>query len=322
MENIIEIKGLKKQYKNANYFSLKGIDLEIPKQSVFGLLGPNGAGKTTLISILSGLIKPTSGLFTLQGTDATTFNQDIKQTIGIVPQEYALYPSLTAYENLMYFGSLYNISKHDLKQRILNHLTDLGLEDFIHNKVQTFSGGMKRRVNLIAGILHQPQVLFLDEPTVGVDVQSRAKIIDFLKELNAQGTTIIYTSHHLKEAENFCTRIAIIEQGKIYCEDSPQNLIKNMETATFIYMLIEAIILLVPLATLFIKVGGYKKMLDDIDKRTKDYTEWKAKTETKVTQLELQTIAQQNTLESINKSLIEISTKVGLLLEDKIKLEK
>jgi len=129
MENIIEIKGLKKQYKNANYFSLKGIDLEIPKQSVFGLLGPNGAGKTTLISILSGLIKPTSGLFTLQGTDATTFNQDIKQTIGIVPQEYALYPSLTAYENLMYFGSLYNISKHDLKQRILNHLTGLGLED-------------------------------------------------------------------------------------------------------------------------------------------------------------------------------------------------
>lgn len=228
MENIIEIKELKKQYKNANYFSLKGIDLEIPKQSVFGLLGPNGAGKTTLISILSGLIKPTSGLFTLQGTDATTFNQDIKQTIGIVPQEYALYPSLTAYENLMYFGSLYNISKHDLKQRILNHLTDLGLEDFIHSKVQTFSGGMKRRVNLIAGILHQPQVLFLDEPTVGVDVQSRAKIIDFLKELKAQGTTIIYTSHLMNEAEEFCTHIAIIDQGSIIANGTTEELLQSV----------------------------------------------------------------------------------------------
>lgn len=228
MKHIIEINALKKQYKHATYYSLRGIDLQIPKQSIFGLLGPNGAGKTTLISILSGLINPTSGTFFIKEIDAIQNKEKIKQHLGIVPQEYALYPSMTAYENLMYFGSLYNISKNVLKQRIHTHLTDLGLKDFIHKKVQTFSGGMKRRVNLIAGILHQPEVLFLDEPTVGVDVQSRTKIIEFLKELNQQGTTIIYTSHLMNEAEEFCTHIAIIDQGAIVTQGTTLELLQSI----------------------------------------------------------------------------------------------
>lgn len=220
MPSIIEIQSMTKRYKNADYHSLQGIDLSIPKGSVFGLLGTNGAGKTTLISILCGLIKATSGSFTIDGLSPEKQLREIKSKIGIVPQEYALYPTLTAYENLMYFGSLYNIPKQKLKILVEEYLSMLGLEPFMHKKIQTFSGGMKRRVNLIVGILHQPEILFLDEPTVGVDVQSRAAIIDFLNELNQKGTTIVYTSHLMAEAQEFCTDIAIIDQGKILNQGS------------------------------------------------------------------------------------------------------
>lgn len=231
IKNIIEIQNITKQYKGADFLSVDGISLNIREGETFGLLGPNGAGKTTLISMLCGLVKPTSGTYTIGGHSSEKDIESIKNIIGIVPQEYALYPTLTAYENLMYFGSLYGLKKEKLKKIINNGLQRVGLSEFADRKVKHFSGGMKRRCNLLAGILHQPKVLFLDEPTVGVDVQSRKLIIDYLKELNAGGMTIIYTSHHLNEAEDFCTHIAIVDQGRIFVEGSPKELIAQTENA-------------------------------------------------------------------------------------------
>lgn len=228
---MIQIDQLSKKYKGAENFSVSGLDLTIDAGEIFGLLGPNGAGKTTLISMLSALLKPTSGSFSIAGLNYKDHPKELKRLIGTVPQEYALYPSLTAHENLMYFGSMYGIGKPELKNDIQVHLETLGLSEFANKKIKTFSGGMKRRVNLIAGILHQPEVLFLDEPTVGVDVQSRNVIIAHLKQLNANGTTIIYTSHHLNEAEEFCTKVAIIDYGKIICEGEPKKLIATHENA-------------------------------------------------------------------------------------------
>jgi ABC-2 type transport system ATP-binding protein len=182
--------------------------------------------------MLSSLLKPTSGTFSIDGLTYHKNKTQLKQSIGIVPQEYALYPTLTAMENLMYFGSMYGIPKVDLKKDILDHLETLWLLQVANKKIKTFSGGMKRRINLIAGILHQPKVLFLDEPTVGVDVQSRNVIIDHLKNLNQKGVTIIYTSHHLNEAEEFCSQVAIIDHGKIVCKGKPKQLIADQKNAT------------------------------------------------------------------------------------------
>jgi len=212
-------------------YSLNNVSLNINEGQIFGLLGPNGAGKTTLISMLCGLVKPTSGHFTIDGLDYQHHSSKIKKIIGVVPQEYALYPTLTARENLLYFGSMYGLKGSDLKDKVIETLDLLGLLKFADKQVQTFSGGMKRRVNLIAGILHNPTVLFLDEPTVGVDVHSKKAIIDYLKVLNQNGTTIIYTSHHLAEAEDFCSQIAILDQGQIYAQDTPLALIESTKDA-------------------------------------------------------------------------------------------
>ncbi|MCP2026481.1 ABC-2 type transport system ATP-binding protein [Flavobacterium sp. HSC-32F16] len=231
MQSIIKIESLSKKYKEADQYSLNDVSLDINEGEVFGLLGPNGAGKTTLISMLCGLVKPTSGHFTIDGLDYQHHSSKIKKIIGVVPQEYALYPTLTARENLHYFGSMYGLKGSDLKDKVIETLDLLGLLKFADKSVGTFSGGMKRRVNLIAGILHQPKVLFLDEPTVGVDVQSKNAIIEYLKVLNQNGTSIIYTSHHLAEAEDFCTNIAILDQGRIYAKGTPSTLIDSVEDA-------------------------------------------------------------------------------------------
>lgn len=231
MQSIIKIESLSKKYKNADQYSLNDVSLEINQGQIFGLLGPNGAGKTTLISMLCGLIKPTSGHFTIDSLNYTHHSAKIKKIIGVVPQEYALYPTLTARENLHYFGSMYGLKGSYLKDKVIETLDLLGLLKFADKRIETFSGGMKRRVNLIAGILHNPKVLFLDEPTVGVDVQSKNAIIDYLKFLNQNGTTIIYTSHHLAEAEDFCTHIAILDRGRIYAQGTPSSLIASTEEA-------------------------------------------------------------------------------------------
>ena len=212
-------------------YSLNHFSLEIHENEIFGLLGPNGAGKSTLIAILCGLITPTAGDFSIAGMNYHHNAFDIKKIIGVVPQEYALYPTLTARENLMYFGSMYGLKGANLKEKVSESLEFLGLMKFADKKIDTFSGGMKRRINLIAGILHQPKILFLDEPTVGVDVHSKNAIIEYLLKLNEKGTTIVYTSHHLAEAEEFCTDIAIVDHGSIYAKNTPQNLISQTKGA-------------------------------------------------------------------------------------------
>jgi ABC-2 type transport system ATP-binding protein len=214
----IEIQNIYKRYKSSQEDSLTNVSLDIQTGDVFGLLGPNGAGKTTLISILCGIIPPSSGqiLFFIDGSEVTETER--KNRVGFVPQEYAFYQELTARQNLDYFGAMYNLSKNDLERRREHLLEVLGLTKAADKKVGTFSGGMKRRINLAIGIIHEPAILFLDEPTVGVDVQSRNAIIRYLQQINEAGTTIIYTSHHMSEAEEFCKHIALIDNGKVIAE--------------------------------------------------------------------------------------------------------
>lgn len=223
----IHIENLSKKYKGATNYSVSDLNLTIKENEIFGLLGPNGAGKTTLISMLCGLIRPTSGDFSIAGLSYKTGANTIKKKIGVVPQEIALYPTLTARENLTYFGSMYGIAGKYLHKKVADALEKQGLSQFADKQIQTFSGGMKRRVNLIAGVLHRPEILFLDEPTVGVDVQSKNVILSYLKSLNAAGMTIVYTSHHLSEAQDFCTEIAIIDRGTIYTQGTPEKLISG-----------------------------------------------------------------------------------------------
>jgi ABC-2 type transport system ATP-binding protein len=237
----IKLQELTKYYKGNPEPAIKSISLDIFRDEIFGLLGPNGAGKTTTISILCGLFAPTSGTITIDGLDIRSDLHRIKKIIGVVPQEVALYPTLTAMENLTFFGNMYNLRGKELKDRIMDRLVVFGLERFAKKKVDTFSGGMKRRLNLIAGLLHEPKVLFLDEPTVGIDVQSRIVILEYLKALNKLGTTIIYTSHYMEEAENLCTRVAIIDRGSIISIGKPNELVadhpefKNLENL-FLYL--------------------------------------------------------------------------------------
>jgi ABC-2 type transport system ATP-binding protein len=229
---IIQIENLTKTFKHATEPAVNGVSFSIIRNEIFGLLGPNGAGKTTTISILCGLFAPTSGKILIDGKNIDTELAAIKNIVGVVPQDIALYPTLTARENLAFYGSMYGLHGKDLKDRIDTWLQKLGLIDAAKRKISTYSGGMKRRVNLIAGVLHSPKILFLDEPTVGVDVQSRNVIIEHLKEVNAAGTTIIYTSHHMEEAENFCTRVSIIDNGKILTEGTPSELISKNAGST------------------------------------------------------------------------------------------
>jgi ABC-2 type transport system ATP-binding protein len=238
---IIEIKNLSKRYKGSDELALKDITLDIYPNEIFGLLGPNGAGKTTTISILCGLFKPTSGNITIDGLNLSSELDQIKKVIGVVPQDIALYPTLTAVENLTFFGNMYGLKGKMLKEIIMYRLTLFGLERFAKKKISSFSGGMKRRVNLIAGLLHGPKILFLDEPTAGIDVQSKIVILEFLNEINKNGTTIIYTSHYMEEAENLCSRVSIIDRGSIISTGNPKELVadhpefKNLENL-FLYL--------------------------------------------------------------------------------------
>ncbi|MCF6223032.1 MAG: ABC transporter ATP-binding protein [Flavobacteriaceae bacterium] len=229
---LIHINQLAKKYKDSDYFAVNPLRLSIQKNEIFGLIGPNGAGKTTLISMLCGLVKPTAGTIEIKELNYRKNKNKIQNIIGVVPQEYALYPTLTAFENLMYFGAMYGLKGENFKNKIKESLKRLGLTRFTNKKIKTFSGGMKRRVNLIAGTLHNPEILFLDEPTVGVDVQSKNVIIQHLKQLNKEGSTIVYTSHHMLEAEDFCTDVAIIDDGNIIARGHPTELIKSVKMAS------------------------------------------------------------------------------------------
>ncbi len=224
---LIDINELTKVYKNATEPALKGLSLQINEGEIFGLLGPNGAGKTTTISILCCQIKPTNGKVSIDNHHLESEQEKIKKIIGVVPQDIALYPQLTAFENLRFFGNMYGIEGNDLEKSLDEIITVFGLKKYLHQKLSSFSGGMKRRVNLVAGLLHSPKILFLDEPTVGIDVQSKNVILEYLKELNKKGVSIIYTSHHMEEAEQFCSKIAIIDKGQIIAKGIPGELISQ-----------------------------------------------------------------------------------------------
>ncbi len=210
------------------------MNLTVLKGEKFGIFGPNGAGKTTLISMICGILQPTSGEVFYHINDKQLGPKLALQHVGYVPQDFAFYPELTAKQNLMYFGKMYGINSQKLTEKIDFLLEKLGLSHVKNKKVMTFSGGMKRRINLAIGILNEPKILFLDEPTVGVDVQSKHAIIQLLEELNQNGTSILYTSHHLKEAEDFCDRIALIDKGQIIGlgtleELTDQHQVENLE---------------------------------------------------------------------------------------------
>ncbi|PRO42936.1 ABC transporter ATP-binding protein [Bacillus sp. LLTC93] len=207
------VNDIKKNYEDKQV--LKGVSFHLKKGESFGLLGPNGAGKSTLISIMTGLIRATSGTVTIGGKDLNKETKHAQQLIGIVPQEIALYFHLTAKENLMFWGRMYGLTGKELKSRVQETLELIGLEDRANDKVKVFSGGMKRRVNIGCAILHRPKLLIMDEPTVGIDPQSRNHILETVRTLNSEGLTIIYTSHYMEEVEYLCERMAIMDHGSI-----------------------------------------------------------------------------------------------------------
>jgi ABC-2 type transport system ATP-binding protein len=224
--SMIKIQQITKKY--TTIVALDAVTLEIQQQEFFGLLGPNGAGKTTLMNLLVGYLNPDSGTITIDGDNVTQDSLEIRKKIGFVPQSLALYDELTAQENLEVFGQMFDIPRKLLKKRIEDQLHAVELYDRRKDKVKTFSGGMKRRLNIIASLLHDPKVLLCDEPTVGVDPQSRNAIFEFLTFLNKQGKTIIYTTHYMEEAERLCSRIGIIDHGKIIALGSTDVLLEQL----------------------------------------------------------------------------------------------
>ena len=235
----IEIVNLSKRYKNRINPTLNGLSLSIPQGSLFGILAPNGAGKTTTIDIICGLKKFEGGDVFVGGYSVKKDIKKIKKLIGLVPQEIALFSALTGRENLTVIGGIYGISKEELKIRINSLLDQFGLSNSADKVIGEYSGGMKRRINLIAGLLHNPEILILDEPTVGVDSQSRNLILEELIKINKKGTTILFISHYLEEAECLCDTIAMIDGGKIVLQGNPRTLTdsepgcKNLEALYF-----------------------------------------------------------------------------------------
>ena len=216
---------LSKRYRGMANIALRSLDLTVQAGEIFGFLGPNGAGKTTAISVMSTLLRPTAGRVEICGLDAFRNIRQVRSLIGVVPQDIALFDTLTASENLAYFGRLYGLGGDDLVEAVRSALDVTGLAERSHDTVGTFSGGMKRRINLAVGILHRPQLLFLDEPTVGIDAQSRNKIMENLLWLKEQGTTMIYTTHYMEEVQRLCSRLAIIDEGQIIAKDETGNLL-------------------------------------------------------------------------------------------------
>ncbi len=223
---ILEVVDLKKAYGHTQ--ALAGVSFRVDEGEAFGLLGPNGAGKTTLLSILSGLLVPTSGEVRLLGKAVHPGDRAARHLIGVVPQDLALYEGLTARENLCFFGELYGLSGADLRRRIDEVLAAVGLSDRADDRAQTFSGGMKRRLNLGGALVHGPRLLLLDEPTVGVDPQSRNHIFEEVRRLNAAGMTVVYTSHYMEEVQALCSRVGIIDHGRLIACDTLSGLLHQL----------------------------------------------------------------------------------------------
>ncbi len=229
METLVEVRGLSKTFKRPDgspVHAVKGVDLNIHKGEIFSLLGPNGAGKTTLISMISGLLDPTAGEATIGGHSISQEPLAAKRLLGVVPQEIALYLELSAWQNLDFFGRLYGMGGSELQQRIDETLEFLDLVDRQHDKIETFSGGMKRRVNIGVGLLHRPQLVYMDEPTVGVDPQNRRRILDTVLRLRDEyGMTVLYTTHLMEESQELSDRVGIIDHGEVIAMGSVGELV-------------------------------------------------------------------------------------------------
>ena len=229
---ILTLEDVRKSYRR--FVALKSVRFSVMRGELFGLLGPNGAGKSTLLNILAGLHEADSGYIRFNKRMFRIDDRDAKKRIGIAPQDLAIYPELTASENLDFFGRLYGLNGSYLKQRIATLLAAVGLTDRANSRTETFSGGMKRRLNLAVAVIHEPELLLLDEPTTGVDPQSRNHIFDYVRQLNANGMTIIYTSHYMEEVQLLCNRIAILESGEMLACDTLQKLLSTLDAqATF-----------------------------------------------------------------------------------------
>lgn len=224
-QSAVCIEDLVFRYKNQPADCLKKINLEISEGERFGLFGPNGAGKTTLMHCMTGLLKYQEGSIKILGNEVNSNRKIINRLFGFVPQDFSFYQELTPLENLSFFGALCGMEKIEIKNKSSELLEVLGLSEESNKAAHKFSGGMKRRLNLAIGVIHNPRILFLDEPTVGVDVHTRQAIISYLKALNKNGTTLIYTSHQLSEAEELCERIALIDAGKILVHDNLNQLL-------------------------------------------------------------------------------------------------
>ena len=224
---VISARSLVKQYKNSDHPALNDFTLEVQQGEFFGLLGPNGAGKTTAISILTGLFPADRGIVRIMGMSFQEKENEIKRLLGLVPQDIGLYDKLTARENLNIFGKLCGLGGKKLKEQVQRGLEFARLTEQALQPVATFSAGMKRRLNLAVGLLNDPQLLVLDEPCVGIDAQSRHLIHQQLQEVNRQGTTILYTTHYMEEAQELCSRIGIIDNGRLVEEGTPAALLEQ-----------------------------------------------------------------------------------------------
>jgi ABC-2 type transport system ATP-binding protein len=226
-EPLLNIIDLQKCYGQTT--ALEGVSFSVEAGELFGLLGPNGAGKTTLLSIASCLLEATAGEARIMGRTASTHDRELRRLVGIVPQELAVYGQLKARENLVFFGSLYGLSGEHLPRRVDEVLAAVGLTDRADDRVETFSGGMKRRLNLGAALVHEPKLLLLDEPTTGVDPQSRNHIFEEVRRLAAAGVCIVYTSHYIEEVQALCSRVGIIDHGCLIACDRLASLLQKMD---------------------------------------------------------------------------------------------
>jgi ABC-2 type transport system ATP-binding protein len=263
MTAILEVKNLVKKYGDLT--AVKGISFDIQKGEIFSLLGPNGAGKTTTISMISGLLEPTSGDASIGGYSITRQPLEAKGLLGVVPQEIALYPTLNARQNLEFFGRMYGLRGKDLTHRIDAMLDFVELSDRQSDRIETFSGGMKRRINIAAGLLHDPQVIYMDEPTVGIDPQSRRRILDTVKQLREQrGMTVLYTTHLMEEAQELSDRVGIIDHGEIIAVGTPGDLILQVgEQDRLIFKVGQAVVSNETLAQIRTSVEGVTQAIFD-----------------------------------------------------------